>query len=92
MTRRRDIPCPREPIGLSAEESAAYLGMSQTLFFALIEKGAMPRARCAGRRRLWDALELSAAFRALPRDLPEGSNSGQDELDEPGDVWSRVRA
>lgn len=64
---RRAIDCPREPIALSAPEAAAYLGVSETAFREAVEKGIFPKARTLLGRVLWDADELRAAFRGLPR-------------------------
>ena len=67
MTRKRaTIVCPREPIGLSLDESAAYVGMSPALFERLIREGVMPCPRQFKKRLIWDADELLAAFRRTP--------------------------
>ena len=75
---RRSITCPREPIALSLEEAAAFVGMSATHFLRLMNEGVMPHPRRAGGRRLWDAEECIAAFRRLPR---EGGMSDPSEAD-----------
>ena len=76
MTKaRKEIDCPREPIALSGEESAIFLGMSPNLFDRLVSEGVMPCPRVFGSRKLWDADELRAAFRRVPHDtsaLKEG--------------------
>ena len=80
MTRpRRAVDCPREPIGLSAEEAAAFIGVAERTFAAAVEKGLMPGPRALLGRRLWDAEELKTAFHALPRrGLPEAGKLGED--------------
>ncbi|MDR3461466.1 MAG: hypothetical protein P4L76_04025 [Beijerinckiaceae bacterium] len=73
--KRAAILCPREPVGLRLEGSAAYLSMSPSLFMRLVDEGLMPAPRQAKGALIWDADELLAAFRLLPRkklDLPPG--------------------
>jgi excisionase family DNA binding protein len=91
MSRARgSIACPRDPVGLSMEEAAAFLGVGATLFLRMVEDGRMPRPRRADGRRIWDADELVQSFRRLPRDLPIGGAATHDE-DAPG-PWETVRA
>lgn len=80
MSRRREIACPREPIGLSAEEAAAYLSISVTTFLTAVEKGLLPQPHQLLSRMIWDAEELRAALRNLPRrgDLRKDSRDGID--------------
>jgi len=82
---RRSIECPRDPIGLSSMEASAYLGISESTFKAAVEKGFFPGAHELFGRLLWDAEELRAAFRRLPR----RGKAGQDEADID---WSDVAA
>ena len=83
---RRHIDCPRDPIGLSAESAAAFLGVSQATFLTAVEKKLMPQAYQLLGRMVWDAEELSAALRRLPRrgGAPESVKDGVD--------WSDVAA
>ena len=76
MTQRREIPCPREPIGLSAEEAAAYLGVCRNTFDKGVEKGLMPQPHEFFGRLLWDAEEVRWAFRNLPRRGGSGNDAG----------------
>ncbi len=87
--KRSLVICPRDPVGLSMDEAAAFLGIGATLFLRLVEDGRMPRPRRADGRRIWDADELTAAFRRLPRDLPAGASPHQDDDSDP---WGTVRA
>lgn len=80
MTRARDLPCPREPLGLSMEHAAAYLGISLSLFLRMVADGRMPRPRRADGRRIWDADEIAAAFRSLPRDGPDVELAEEDVI------------
>lgn len=66
--RPRDVISPPPRIALGREEAAACLGISRNLFNAMVEDGRMPRARVVNGRRLWDAEEVKAAFRAIPCD------------------------
>jgi excisionase family DNA binding protein len=84
---RRQINCPRDPIGLSAEEAAAYLGVSATTFLAAVEKRLLPGPRELLGRVIWDADELRGAFRRLP----QRGKSGQDGSDG-GINWDDVAA
>lgn len=64
---RRSIECPREPIALSAIEAAAFMGVSEGTFREAVKRGIFPDGRDLLGRVLWDAEELHAAFRRLPR-------------------------
>lgn len=88
MTRAA-VHCPRDPLGLSMYDAAAYLSIGLTLFLRMVEDGRMPRPRRADGRKVWDADEVAAAFRRLPRDLPAGAALAHDE-DAP-DPWETVR-
>jgi excisionase family DNA binding protein len=81
------------PRGLTREQAAAYVGLSQNKFDDLVRDGAMPRPKCAGSRRLWDVRALDTAFDALPDDRGTGRvGAGTDATgDDDGDVWSRAR-
>jgi len=83
------VICPRDPVGLSMEEAAAFLGIGATLFLRTVENGLMPRPHLADGRRIWDADEVVAAFRRLPRDVPAGTSPRQDD---DADPWGTVRA
>lgn len=70
MTRpraRKLIDCPRDPIGLSSEEAATFIGVSETLFHSAVDSGSLPSPRQLAGRLIWDAEELITAFRRLPR-------------------------
>ena len=80
---RRTIECPREPIGLSADEAAAFIGVSGGTFLAAVEQKIMPAPRMLFGRVLWDAEEVRMAFRRLPQkgrahqdDAPGGTDWG----------------
>lgn len=51
------------PRGLRSERAAAYVGVSETTFLAMVDEGTMPlpvHPRAAV--RVWDRLDLDAAF------------------------------
>ena len=63
---RRSCSLPLEPLGLSREDAAAFIGVSATKFDQLVADGRMPTPRLADARVLWSRLELIDAFYALP--------------------------
>lgn len=72
MSRRPE--CPRDPVGLSMDEAAAFIGVGLSLFLRMVADGRMPGPRRADGRRIWDADEVIMAFRRLPREgLPGGA-------------------
>jgi predicted DNA-binding transcriptional regulator AlpA len=75
-----DLPQSFAPRGLSRVQAAAYIGISPTLFDQMVADGRMPRAKRTNARRVWDRIQLDAAFSALP-------NDGEDERAD--DVWAR---
>lgn len=67
MTNRRNVlPVSCPPRGLSRPEAAAYIGVSPGKFDELVSDRRMPPPRPIGTRRVWDRLELDAAFTDLP--------------------------
>ena len=66
--------------GLDEAEAAVYLSLSPSLFRQLVAEGLMPRPRLVGRRRIFDIVELDAAFSDLPREgeSAEGKDSWSD--------------
>lgn len=55
-----------DPIGLNREESAAYVGVSPTLFDEMVAEARMPEPHEVNARVVWDREELRTAFKALP--------------------------
>lgn len=66
MSKMRSNRLPIDPIGLSREVSAAYVGVGTTLFDELVVDGRMPPPRLINGRTVWDQEELYASFKALP--------------------------
>jgi predicted DNA-binding transcriptional regulator AlpA len=54
------------PRGMGREEAARYVGVSTTLFDAMVADGRMPKPRTVNARVIWDRVGLDAAFTALP--------------------------
>lgn len=56
--------CP--PRGLGRPAAAEYIGVGVGLFDEMVADGRMPAPRPINSRKVWDRLELDAAFSALP--------------------------
>jgi predicted DNA-binding transcriptional regulator AlpA len=54
------------PRGMSRTEAAAYVGVSPSLFDAMVKDGRMPSPKRINSRTVWDRFGLDAAFEALP--------------------------
>jgi hypothetical protein len=69
MTRKHSLlPPSLPPRGLSREQAAEYIGISETAFMEMVEDGRMPQPKAPDnlKRVLWDVRKLDAAFDALP--------------------------
>ncbi len=53
MTRAR-IPHGAWPRGLNCELAAAYRGVCENTFRAMVEAGTMPKPETHGHRKIWD--------------------------------------
>lgn len=60
-----------EPRGLCRVKSAAYVGVSPSLFDDMVRDGRMPKPKRINGRVVWDRHQLDEAFEALP----DGSDS-----------------
>ena len=60
------LPPSLPPRGLSRVEAAAYIGVSPSLFDALVRDSRMPPAKRINARLVWDRLRLDAAFASIP--------------------------
>lgn len=74
MSRRDDaLPPSLPPRGLSRAQAAAYIGISPTLFDAMIADGRMPTPLRINARTVWDRVKLDEAFAGLSdEDRPDG--------------------
>jgi predicted DNA-binding transcriptional regulator AlpA len=50
------------PRGMRASRAAAYVGMSETTFLALVEEGQLPKPLHIKGMRIWDRYELDLWF------------------------------
>jgi predicted DNA-binding transcriptional regulator AlpA len=55
-----------EPRGLRRVKSAAYVGVSPSLFDEMVRDGRMPKPKRINGRVVWDRRQLDDAFEALP--------------------------
>jgi hypothetical protein len=60
------LPFGVSPRGFNRTESAAYLGVSPTLFDEMVMDGRAPKPKVVNSRTIWDRLALDDAFDALP--------------------------
>ena len=77
--RENILPTSLPPRGLSRVQSAAYIGVSATLFDELVRDGRMPQPIRLNSRLVWDRLQLDDAFVALSDIATDGN-----------DPWSKV--
>jgi hypothetical protein len=63
---RLPLPPSLPPLGLRREEAAAYIGVSPSLFDAMVGDGRMPKAKTINARKVWDRRSIELAFSALP--------------------------
>jgi predicted DNA-binding transcriptional regulator AlpA len=69
MERARDTRSAEPsivPRGLSRAEAACYVGVSPSLFDAMVKDGRMPSPKRINSRTVWDRKRLDEAFDALP--------------------------
>ncbi len=77
MTKPAEIlPSSLPPRGLSRVQAAAYVGVSPSLFDAMIGDGTMPGPKRYHARTIWDRVSLDEAFNGLPGD---GENNPWDD-------------
>jgi excisionase family DNA binding protein len=80
VKRLGTIP-PSDRLGLSRGEAAEYIGVSQSLFDAMVADGRMPGPKCINSRRVWSRSSIARAF----ADLPEAGHN-RDAADPWGDA------
>jgi hypothetical protein len=82
MTEQIKPALPFAPRGLSRVQSAAYVGVSPSLFDLMVTDRRMPAPKVVNRRRVWDRLALDEAFAALPNlDGDQAEHNPWDEED-----------
>lgn len=82
----KDLPKNLPPRGLSCGQAAAWIGVSETLFRGMVERGEMPHPRRAQSRLIWDITELGEYFERLPRNgdaktTPASKGQSWDDLE-----------
>lgn len=60
------LPTSCPPRGLSRVAAAEYIGVGVSKFDEMVADGRMPGPRPIDARKVWDRLELDAAFSDLP--------------------------
>jgi predicted DNA-binding transcriptional regulator AlpA len=70
------LPASLAPRGLSRVQSAAYIGVSPSLFDEMVRDGRMPNPTRINARTVWDRVKLDEAFAAL-----SDSRDGDDPWD-----------
>lgn len=78
------LPPSLPPRGLSRVEAAQYIGISPSLFDALVDDGRMPKPKQINARRVWDRRQLDHAFEAIPNTDGDGANPWDELLDGAG--------
>ena len=73
------LPVSLPPLGLCREQAAAYIGISPSLFDALVGDGRMPLPKRINRRRLWGRRAIESAFAELPDNGSAGGLGGPDD-------------
>jgi len=66
-----------EPRGLSRTEAAGYVGISPSLFDAMVKDGRMPQPKRINSRTVWDRRALDVAFESLSDDVDQNSEDWQ---------------
>jgi predicted DNA-binding transcriptional regulator AlpA len=85
MAARADVlPVSLAPRGLSRVEAAAYVGVSPSLFDAMVKDGRMPRPKRINARAVWDRKRLDEAFDALPDENGRGENPWDEDTAQAG--------
>lgn len=64
------------PRGMSRDEAARYVGVSNTTFDRMVQAGSMPRPMRVFSRVIWDRLKLDASF----TDLSEQQSNPLDRM------------
>ena len=66
MPRYNALPPNLEPLGLSREAAAQFIGVSTSKFDQMVEDGRMPGPKRIDNRKVWVRRNLERAFDALP--------------------------
>jgi hypothetical protein len=77
---RKQSLCPRDPIGLSRDEAAAFIGVSENTFQKAVDNGLMPEPFELFGRKLWYAAEIETSLKRLPRRAPKAQSPETDDI------------
>ena len=66
LSRRSCVPYGAWPRGLSRSHGASYIGVSPSLWDAMVADGRMPKPKRINSRTVWDRENVDEAFAALP--------------------------
>jgi predicted DNA-binding transcriptional regulator AlpA len=69
------------PRGLSRSQAAAYIGISERKFDALVADKRMPSPKRIDARTVWDRVALDAAFARLPNVHTDADDKTADQHD-----------
>ncbi len=64
--RAEILPYNLPPRGLDRLQSAAYIGISASLFDAMVKDGRMPKPKRINGRTIWDLRAIDRAFDKIP--------------------------
>lgn len=67
------LPPSLPPRGLSRVQAAAYIGVSPSLFDAMVNDGRMPKPTRINARTVWDRFKIDQAFSELSNDGDDGN-------------------
>lgn len=65
---QQTLPTGVLPRGLSRAQAAEYIGVSATLFDAMVKDGRMPMPKRVNSRTVWDIRAVDESFASLPTD------------------------
>ena len=80
MMAQQTLPPGVIPRGLSRAQAAEYIGVSSTLFDAMVRDRRMPLPRRINARSVWDVRQVDEAFAALPGDVGNEPTNEWDDM------------
>jgi len=81
MTRKLADGYCYPPRGMRAPRAAAYVGMSESSFLALVADGVMPQPKRVKGMSIWDRYALDAAFDRLSKDESDPPTKRKNTMD-----------
>lgn len=77
--RYRVLPAGVLPLGLSRVQASVYIGVSPSIYDAMVEDGRMPKPKRIGRRRVWDRRAVEEFFARLDAEARESAGNSRDD-------------